>query len=998
MEWILTPVGWNLLFAGVLAIFAWGGGRWSVLRRRPKFLYGLWLLVLVKLVAPPLIALPILQPEVIPESAPVEWSPAPVVVPVILEQMPTEVVPAEPPPQFQWTDYFREPRFWLFVIVVGSLGVTLTLWGRTCFQIRRWQRLLDQVLQGEERFRKLAETAAERMGLKRIPEIQLVEGQLTPFLWTGRKSFSIVLPVSLTEQLTDEQVLCILMHELAHYRRRDHWGHAFAGFVTSLFWWNPVSWWAWRELRGLQEICCDALVLQFSAESRRLYAETLYTVLETLQTGKSVQPALSCSFGDSQHLRRRFTMLADTKLTPRLSPLTVCALLGIAALIPCLPTRAEPPAPEAGPIVTEHADPGTDPATARSDRFTIRMSVHTKPGPDGEGIQVDGPPDSGTKASFEELTLTVPALTVEGAQIAATTVNIPSVVKSEEGSGESDPRLSVTAKPSSTDDGKILLDLNLKLEPASRFAYNFYPPESPLTVEDGQPTKIVLIGPQDKPQQWVEIIVAKVKPLSMYQLHGTFHLESKSAEGVQHSSQDFNIITANGGSVTILLDQLKLAEVDPDISIPTFNLTLNSGKDSGIPTSFSGEMSVLSRKDFRQRTLSVKRDAPFPMTLGKWEKHVLEEGEGKPTFWLEMTVERVSDATRISSGYLPSALVPHPQLHVRIYSVPERFWIKPGGKWVSVAGFPKREDFQPIIDHITSNFAPESWSEKGGPAQYELLLIERKLVVFSTAEVHKQIGEYLESIQRAPAGKKQKHTLTLSLGLTGPGLSGFSAQSISHSSIVAHNLVTPTGKDPLGRPVATREDYEKIIATLKQIEPKSWESNGGKGKIEYSLLMGTIYFQNTSEVSARIHKHCSELMSKNPSAHPLPALPATGVIKPVSNEVPENRQRESSKLYAETYSVSDLIEISKDRDLTVHPLTSKDLEALAEEIQKNVAPSAWGKSGADGRIEPVEFDNQDGQKSIGLVIRQTQAVHLKVDEYLKEKRSLKAKQQQVPKE
>ncbi|MCA9098768.1 MAG: M56 family metallopeptidase, partial [Planctomycetaceae bacterium] len=342
MERILTPVGWNLLFAGVLAIVAWGGGRWSVLRRRPKFLYGLWLLVLVKLVAPPLIALPILQPEVIPESAPVEWSPAQVVVPVILEQLPTVVVPAEPPPQFQLTDYFREPRFWLFVIVVTSLCVTLTLWGRTCFQIRRWQRLLDQVPGGEERFKKLAETAAERMGLKLVPEVRLVEGELTPFLWTGGQKFSIVLPVTLAEQLTDEQVLCILMHELAHYRRRDHWGHAFAGFVTSLFWWNPVSWWAWRELRGLQEICCDALVLQFSAESRRLYAETLYTVLETLQTGKSVQPALSCSFGDSQHLRRRFTMLADTKLTPGLSPMMVCALLGIAALIPCLPTRAEP--------------------------------------------------------------------------------------------------------------------------------------------------------------------------------------------------------------------------------------------------------------------------------------------------------------------------------------------------------------------------------------------------------------------------------------------------------------------------------------------------------------------------------------------------------------------------------------------------------------------------------------------------------------------------------
>lgn len=887
MERMLTPLGWNLLLAALLAIVAWVVGRWPAVRRRPKFLYGLWLLVLVKLVAPPLVALPILLPPAVPESEPVVWSPAPLVVPVLPDHLPTVVVPAEPPPQFQLTNSLREPRFRMFVIVFASLAVTLTLWVRTYFQIRRWQRLLDRTPQAEERFKRLAEGAAVRMGLKRIPEIRLVDAQLTPFLWTARKKFSIVLPVTLAEQLTDEQVLCILMHELAHYRRRDHWGHAFAGFVTSLFWWNPVSWWAWRELRGLQEICCDGLVLQVSAESRRLYAETLFTVLETLQTRKSVQPALSCSFGDSEHLRRRFIMLADTKLTPRLSPLTVCVLLAIAVLVPCLPTRGEPPAPE--PLTTTSQTVDTA-AASQPNRYTIRISIHSKSGENGKpAVEVSSSPD--TKPAASRITLHVPALTVAEGQEATVSMKIPEIGGSQEADKEKSdtgPQLTITAKPSPTPEGKISLDLDLKLEPASRFAYNFSPPESPLIIDHGQPEKIALLGPQDDPQQWAEITVTKVKPQSQYQLHGTFHLESKSAEGIQLSSQDFNIITTNGGSVSILLDQLKLAEVDPEISIPLFNLTLNSGKDSEIPTSFSGEISVLSRKDFQHRTSSVKRDKPFPITLGKRGKHILEEREGKPTFWFEMTAEKVSGRLPVSSGVLPPALAPHPQLHIQSHPLPERFWIEPGGKWVSVAGFPKREEFQPIIDHITRNFAPDSWSEKGGYGQYELLLLNRTLVVFSTAEVHNQIAPYLDSIRPEPASEKGRYTLSLNFSLTGPGLFGVVPQSVNQSTIVAHNLVTPTGKDPLGRPIATREDYEKFIATLKEIEPKSWDSNGGKGKIEYSLLLGTIYFQNTSEVSARIHNHCSELLSKSLADHPPLPFPAAPVIQPVSNEVPDS--------------------------------------------------------------------------------------------------------------
>ena len=46
----------NALVAGLLAVAAVAAGRWS---RRPALVHGLWLLVLVKLLTPPLVPLPL---------------------------------------------------------------------------------------------------------------------------------------------------------------------------------------------------------------------------------------------------------------------------------------------------------------------------------------------------------------------------------------------------------------------------------------------------------------------------------------------------------------------------------------------------------------------------------------------------------------------------------------------------------------------------------------------------------------------------------------------------------------------------------------------------------------------------------------------------------------------------------------------------------------------------------------------------------------------------
>ncbi len=103
--------------------------------------------------------------------------------------------------------------------------------------------------------------------------IQIVDGAVPPFLWASWQGPRIVLPYRLTAALEADGVRLVIKHELSHYARRDHWTMTFAAIVAMLFWWNPVVWWARRELRILQESCCDRMVLAQDISQRVRYAE-----------------------------------------------------------------------------------------------------------------------------------------------------------------------------------------------------------------------------------------------------------------------------------------------------------------------------------------------------------------------------------------------------------------------------------------------------------------------------------------------------------------------------------------------------------------------------------------------------------------------------------------------------------------------------------------------------------------------------------------------------
>ena len=229
--------------------------------RRPALGHATWLLVLLKLITPPLVVIPIALPEPAKEDEPValvELSPlpaereVPAVAPDQAQRPPAEEpLPAVAANVVEVADPFVAGRDWrdlqpvpqnadgLPAEALAASGVDEVAWrglvggvwlaGSAIWflialtRIGRFHRLLRASQPGPTGLQQETNGLALQMGLRDCPGIWLIPGVLSPLLWAVYGCPRLLFPVGLLQRVNDVQRRTLLAHELAHYRRRDHW-------------------------------------------------------------------------------------------------------------------------------------------------------------------------------------------------------------------------------------------------------------------------------------------------------------------------------------------------------------------------------------------------------------------------------------------------------------------------------------------------------------------------------------------------------------------------------------------------------------------------------------------------------------------------------------------------------------------------------------------------------------------------------------------------------
>lgn len=359
---MLSALVWNLLLTTALAVVLAGLCRLPALRRRPALKHWLWLLLLAKLVTPSLIAMPLLPAAVGTDGAASmvlsRGEPLGHEAPALELRRPMNlaaedaaaIAPAPVAGRAGSQALGGDRRSLLFggLLVVSLAGTCVLLTVQAGAAVRLFRRLRRAATEND----LLSETCAQvasRLKIRRVVRSCVVDVRTTPLLCAWGRPM-VVVPRQLLDELSPQQLRSIIAHELAHLVRRDHWANAFVLIVKALMWWNPVVWWADRELRAAQELCCDALAMEHGETDRRSYATTLLKALDFIQVEPLAPRALAAGMGSRATILRRFEMIGETRLSYKLSRGAILMLLVMLVPLICIPVRAqEQPAAPAAP-------------------------------------------------------------------------------------------------------------------------------------------------------------------------------------------------------------------------------------------------------------------------------------------------------------------------------------------------------------------------------------------------------------------------------------------------------------------------------------------------------------------------------------------------------------------------------------------------------------------------------------------------------------------------
>ncbi|MGO8929496.1 MAG: M56 family metallopeptidase [Limisphaerales bacterium] len=392
---------------------------------RPALRYALWLVVLVKLVLPPSLAVPTSAGWWLRPARTVLTEPRRTTVVVTYGPTDSPVFPVAATPVFVTAARPRLTLAALAFVCVVAVGLGLLAW-----MLRRWHQVardarrataaplwLDELLgeprwsvqprdshsagvrvrepqRREERREKSRGEGAQTNHLSgadlQVSEtgLSLRSSRLCGLMErssTARLRFRltdhpqspavcglfrpvILLPRSLVEHLPPAQLRAVLLHELLHLRRGDVWVNCAQALLQIAYWWHPLLWLANARIRRVREEAVDDAVMLALDEDAEAYAPTLLEVAKMALHRPLATLGLIGILEPRSSLRQRIERLVDFR-PPRRAGLTLgsaLAVFGFAAL--ALPMGEAPATTEA-------------PQSAGSQVATISSASDASPSP-----------------------------------------------------------------------------------------------------------------------------------------------------------------------------------------------------------------------------------------------------------------------------------------------------------------------------------------------------------------------------------------------------------------------------------------------------------------------------------------------------------------------------------------------------------------------------------------------------------------------------------------
>lgn len=317
----------------------------AVRRASPRLRHIVWLVVLLRLAIPIELSSPLglLAEPTDLRAATDPLGPRAGAVPAEL------VSPTESGPAHQPAAGASAPRplraggasSWLAVSWIAGVVILL---GIVLLRVRRASTLLAAASEADRSILAEVSDLSRRLGIE-PPRVKIADASMklpSPAAF-GLQRPTILLPEALATGWTPSEREPLLVHELAHLRRRDLWINSLQLVVQTLYFFHPLVWFANRSLRVARELACDEDVARFYGAGSNRYPRALLRAARGEDSGHSSALAVTLATPRSLLGRRVESLLTRRAANPRRQSATLAVVIAgslvIVALAAARPTR-----------------------------------------------------------------------------------------------------------------------------------------------------------------------------------------------------------------------------------------------------------------------------------------------------------------------------------------------------------------------------------------------------------------------------------------------------------------------------------------------------------------------------------------------------------------------------------------------------------------------------------------------------------------------------------
>ncbi|MBN1903899.1 MAG: TonB family protein [Deltaproteobacteria bacterium] len=285
--------------------------------------YGLWLVLIIRMIIP----VKYEKSSVLPEFISIKFPEVEFLNTMLIEKddMITGIIfNTSSNINWAWLDDLSFNEIMLYAWLAGVLSIGLFILIKN---FRFWFNIKQKPMLVDKDILDLLEECKITMKINTVIGIIITDAVKSPVLF-GYLRPRLLLPEGVLEKLTRSELTYIFMHELGHIKRHDIGVSWIITLLQVFHWFNPLVWYAFYKMRIDQESACDASVLaRIRNNQSKDYAGTIIGFLEKFCQNQQL-PAMAGIIENKSQIKRRLAMIVRYKeSTKRIKALAIVMLL-----------------------------------------------------------------------------------------------------------------------------------------------------------------------------------------------------------------------------------------------------------------------------------------------------------------------------------------------------------------------------------------------------------------------------------------------------------------------------------------------------------------------------------------------------------------------------------------------------------------------------------------------------------------------------------------------